>query len=291
MEQQPHNEQSNSTNQISRYQQPGESNISYLPISVTTKGVIDNGYDNKIRDLLRNNPVSLIQNATSVIGEVLTAYCGATTDGTHAGVVSECVALMTHKFSHLGIYEVREAYRLAAIDKIDVDITAYRGVATVYAFGQVMSAYDKLRNSYVAIIEQKKREQQELENQETEKKKKAFELQIMEWFVKSKADKGKSIKSFDDVPFYYFDTLSDAGSINISKEVKFQYMDKATVLLKNKFEINKHSTEKSDREFVRNVNELGAAQAYLIATKGSQAEIISLAKKLLLYDIIKGNLI
>ena len=241
--------------------------------------------------MLRSNPVVLIQNATSVIGEVLTAYCGATTDGTHAGVVSECVALMTHKFSHLGIYEVREAYRLAAIDKIDVDITAYRGVATVYAFGQVMSAYDKLRNSYVYIIEQKKREQEAMDKEESDKKKKAFELQIMEWFVKSKADKGKSVKSFNDVPFYYFDTLTEAGAIDIGKEVKIQYLDKATVLLKNKFEVNNHSTEKSDREFVRNVNELGAAQAYMIATKGSQAEIISLAKKLLLYDIIKGNLI
>lgn len=241
--------------------------------------------------MLRSNPVVLIQNATSIIGEVLTAYCGATTDGTHAGVVSECVALMTHKFSHLGIYEVREAYRLAAIDKIDVNITAYRGVATVYAFGQVMSAYDKLRNSYVYIIEQKKREQEAMDKEESDKKKKAFELQIMEWFIKSKADKGKSIQGFNDIPFYYLDTLTEAGAINIGKDVKLQYLDKATVLLKNKFEVNKHSTDKSDREFVRNVNELGAAQAYMIATKGSQAEIISLAKKLLLYDIIKGNLI
>lgn len=261
---------------------------SYLPISVTTKGAIDYGYDNKIRDVIKRDYVTLIQNATTIIGEMLTAYCGATTDGTHSGVVSECVALLTHKFSHLGVNEIREAYRLASIDKIDVDIRAYRGVATVFAFGQVMTAYDKLRGSYIKILEDKKLEEERLANQENEKKKKDFQLQILEWFVLAKATKGKKLKSVNDIPFYYFDTLVEANAISIDKETKQVYLDRATTLLSESLLTGPISTDKKEREFIRNLKDKSPAEAFMISNKGRQAEIISLAKKLIVYDLIIG---
>lgn len=291
MEQQQHNEQLSSTTQISKYQQPKEQTITFPNISGTTIAVVRNGIENPIRVLIKQNPEQLIRDATTIIGEVLVAYCGATPDGTHSGVVSECVALMTHKFSHLSITEVREAFRLAAVNQIDVNLTAYKGVATVYVFGQVMSAYDELRNPIAYKIRMAQQEQEHQEDkEEVERKRTEFNNMVKDWYSKSVESKGTSIKSLDDVPFYFYDTLYELGLISADVDTKKAYIEKAVILLKHKFEVSTFNLEKEDRNFIRAVSSIGPVQAYFESTKSQKSETISLAKKLFLYDCIKGDI-
>ena len=287
MEQQQHNKQLSSTSQISKYQKPEEQTISFPNISATTIGVIKHAIDIPIRDELRKVPEKLIRDATTIIGEVLVAYCGATSDGTHSGVVSECVALMTHKFAHLSIYEIREAFRLAAVNQIDVNLTAYKGVATVYVFGQVMSAYDELRRPVAHKFKSVPVNTEE-DEKEVERKRNEFNQMVIDWYNKSIESKGASIKSIDDIPFYYYDTLSELGLLKVDIDTKKMYMEKAIILLKNKFQSSITNLDKEDRQFVRSVSEIGPVQAYFASTKSQKSETVSLAKKLYLFDSIKS---
>jgi hypothetical protein len=224
-----------------------------------------------------------------MIGEVLTAYCGATSDGTHSGVVSECVALMTHKFPHLSANEIKEAYRLASIDLIDVNITAYRGVATVYAFGQVMTAYNILRNKALREMmendEVARLEREEKENAESKRKAEEFKLMVSDWYKNQIETKGNTLKGLDDTPFYFYDALVEMEMINPTNEIKYQYMDKSSQYLKDVTA----NPSKQDRDYFRTMNAEGIVSAFNNADIPFKTQIINLAKRMLLMDIIKGR--
>lgn len=276
-----------STEQISKYQ-PQEAKITSFPnISETTVAVIKYAVDNTIKQKLLTAPQILIKDATTIIGEILSAYCGATSDGTHSGVVAECVALMTHKFSHMSIHEIREAFRLAAINEIDVDLTAYKGVATVFVFGQVMSKYDAIRKPVAYKVLRESNDESHIRQHNDLVKKEEFSKMILNWFEESKKTKGRNIKGVNDIPFYYYDALAEDGVITVDIETKRLYLEKALILIKNKFDVM--SLKKQDRVYLQQIDELGTIAAYRSMSRETQSEITSLAKRQYLYDLFTNT--
>ena len=120
---------------------------------------------------VREMPAEMFKQAAgAAIRYVATGYTGAN-DSTPEMVYIECTALLRQKFGSLAPEEVKEAFRLAAANRIDVNMTAYRGVFTVAMFGDVLDAYMKRRNKIIAAIETAKAEAEA----EEEYKRKRFE--------------------------------------------------------------------------------------------------------------------
>lgn len=71
------------------------------------------------------------------------AFCAA--PNTEPETIDECALTIVSHYSHLNVAEIREAFRLASIRQIDVDLSAYHGQFSVRILGGVLSAYDDLR--------------------------------------------------------------------------------------------------------------------------------------------------
>lgn len=217
------------------------------------------------------------------------SYCGANSDGTHAGIFTACASLMVHKYSEMSAEEIREAFRLAASREIEADLTAYKGTATVAIFGGVMAAYKEHRRKYVAeYLRQQERINKERHDQEgAEAKKSEFEKMVVDWFEANKANKGEKIESYNHIPVYYYNTLDDLGFINVNPAAKNAYMSLAaetfSELLKNKQERDVY-----DRAFIKNMDVEGYVYAIQHGARNHKLEITNIAKRLLLEHIIKG---
>jgi len=94
--------------------------------------------------------------AKLVIDYVSTTYCGASEAGTLENTYRECAALFRQKFAGLCTEEIREAFRLAAANRIEANMVAYGGRFTVAMFGDILTAYSNHRAKIVAAIEAEK---------------------------------------------------------------------------------------------------------------------------------------
>ncbi len=252
-----------------------------------------NAQQNKIRDLIisgRYSESDIRSLITAVIGEVMIAYCGANSDGTHIGIFSACAELMAHKYNEMSTDEIREAFRLAAINEIDADIIAYKGVATVAIFGNVMSKYKEFRRKYVAEIlrvkELEDRERRQAEGHD--QRKLEYEQMVIEWFQNALKTKGSSISGFGQIPVYYYNTLDELGMLNIQIDIKKVYYELAIEQYAEVLK-SKDSAEISDKRFIATLTADGFIEAIQNGTKDQKLDVTNLAKRLLLYAIIKGD--
>jgi hypothetical protein len=110
---------------------------------------------------------------------------------------------------------------------------------------------------------------------------------ILNWFEESKITKGRNIKGVNDIPFYYYDALAEDGVITVDIETKRLYLEKALILIKNKFDVM--SLKKQDRVYLQQIDELGAIAAYRSMSRETQSEITSLAKRQYLYDLFTNT--
>ena len=255
--------------------------------------VIANGEDSRVRDLIKSGRYTDFQiqgNLTAVIGEVMIAYCGATSDGTHIGIFNACAELMVHKYNEMSLEEIREAFRLAAINEIDADITAYKGVATVAIFGNVMSKYKDYRRKYVAeILRVKEIEDRERMQEDGHGEKKAqYEQMVIDWFNDALKSKGALITSYGQIPVYYYNTLDELGKLNVDIDIKKVYFELAIEQYAEALKM-KESKEISDKRFIGNLIQNGFKDVLINLEKDKKLDVTNLAKRLLLYAIIKGD--
>jgi len=89
----------------------------------------------------------------AIIHGVATAYTGANVERVDKMVWTESVQLLRHKFAMIGLEEVKEAFRLAAANRLsDVNMVSYAGIFTVAMFGDVLDAYLDYRKHVQAAI-------------------------------------------------------------------------------------------------------------------------------------------
>lgn len=248
-----------------------------------------------VRDLIKSGKHSEAQiqgSLTAVIGEVMIAYCGATSDGTHIGIFNACAELMVHKYSEMSLEEIREAFRLAATNDIDADITAYKGVATVSIFGNVMSKYKEYRRKYVSeILNQKELAERERMQEEGHwQKKLQYEQMVVDWFEDALKTKGSSIDGYGQIPVYYYNTLDELGKLNIDIKTKQIYLQLAIEQYAEVLKM-KESKEKSDRRFIAELMQDGFTDGLINVDRDKKLDVTNLAKRLLLYAIIKGDVV
>ncbi len=113
------------------------------------------------------------------------AYCGAAIVTVPPIVWSECISLLQNQFPNIGIYEIRQAFELAAASKLDVNIVAYRGQFTVDILGKVLSAYSEYRKAIHAALvnEQRKDFEQDLQEERVRRMTNLLEHNQSKWYA------------------------------------------------------------------------------------------------------------
>lgn len=255
--------------------------------------VIANGEGQRIRDLIADPRVpddKLQADITATIGELMISYCGATEDGTHIGIFRTCAELMAHKFSEMSIGEIREAFRLAAVNEIDANLIAYKGVANAVMFGNLMAAYKEHRRKYVAeIVKQQEIEQREkMQSEGHLQRKMQYEAMVVDWFENALKTKGANIKGYNQIPVYYYNTLDELNKLNIPNKTKEIYLQLAIEQYAEMLKA-KENVEKSDRRFISTLMEDGFSEGLANVEKDKKLDVTNLAKRLLLHAIIKGD--
>lgn len=119
-----------------------ESKVSAL-VKAASNGITINSLRNA--DALRCSAVLQLE-----IEDCAAAYCAA--PNTEGETIVEAVRFALSQFGHLNIGEVREAFRLAAAGKIEVDLNAYHGLFSVRILGSVLSAYADYRTQIAREI-------------------------------------------------------------------------------------------------------------------------------------------
>ena len=147
-------------------------------------------------------------------------------------VLDECMEIVISRYGHLGLNEIREAYRMwVAKDLGEMkEAEMYGGVYQARHLGAVLSAYDEKRKSVFAMLHKKADEAkaEHLSKQQHEQRQKEFDG----WFVKEVANKKGSTESWQDVPEYWYKTALRLGMIEINKEEANQTWIKATAVAK-----------------------------------------------------------
>lgn len=79
-----------------------------------------------------------------------TAFCAA--PNTESTTIDECAATILSHYSHFNVAEIREAFRMASIGELDVNMNAYYGLFSVRIVGDILSAYSDHRTQAVRQV-------------------------------------------------------------------------------------------------------------------------------------------
>lgn len=223
---------------------------------------------------------------------MLAAYSGASPDKTNDMIYTECLDLTTNKFNDLSIGEIKEAYRLVADGTLDVDVSAYHGIASVVSYGKVLAAYKDHRNKYLGYLQDEKRKaelkEQEEKSAQDLKKKQEYQDFVLQWFGKNKKNNGANL-SLRDVPWYYYDTLNELKLIEATQTEIASYKEKAMSMYMDNLK-NKTDRTGNERGLLMSLRDLGLNQTMASMNSDMKSVIINSAKSMFLFDLIKkGN--
>jgi hypothetical protein len=140
--------------------------------------------------------------------------------------IAEFTQLVLSEFSHLGVGEIREAFRLVAIGTVKnvekvIDLRAYRDVFTGAVLGDVLRCYDEFRKA--EIVKALQAEQTRLEREESERHTREegeIKRQRNERAIDTRIEQLKEMKEprLDKVRERDYDWLKRRNLIVLSKE-------------------------------------------------------------------------
>lgn len=160
---------------------------------------------------IRRMPVDEFKiSATAAIAALSEAYSGADImKESNRAVYTECARLLRRQFPGLAIAEIHEAFALAAAQKIDADLTAYKGVFTVAMFGAVLTAYVDFRKKIVAELSKTDSDLQ-LQAVEDEKRERfaMYRQHVIDEFARLKL-KNNQIASAENIPLSWAKILTE----------------------------------------------------------------------------------
>lgn len=94
-----------------------------------------------------------------------TTFCAA--PNTESVTIDECAATVLSHYSHFNVSEIREAFRMASVGEIEVNMNAYYGLFSVRVIGEIMSAYNEHRTQAARQVRARMQaEQDAIENQQ-----------------------------------------------------------------------------------------------------------------------------
>ncbi len=161
------------------------------------------------------------------------SYCGASGDDTLSLVWGECADWLRKHYPSLIPDELLEAFRFASSPQCahPVKFAAYSGRFTVEILKQVMAAYMAERNAIHQAIERGLAQMtaEQMERLEEEKNR-AAKAQFLADFLRMKAE--GVVPEFDEIRFWWFDSLMEAGEISFPESEKRELWTQAAQILR-----------------------------------------------------------
>lgn len=193
-----------------------------LPIAVTSRGAVELGLDNPIRNVINTDRVGTIAKLEAMIKEIWEHYCGADPSMLTTPFVKEAKVLILDKFGGLGLNEIREAFRLASVNVIDCNLTAYGGKISLQTIGKCLDKYVEYRKPIASEVIKKRMEQEkEKQTQADIDKKEKYEKEVIAWFMSGK----KATR--EECRFYMLDTLMDKKIVEVDVDFRKQCIAQA----------------------------------------------------------------
>ena len=167
------------------------------------------GYRNQIR----HAPQEVIAGQIMAAISLLAKNYGARAD-IEPEMVKEAVRLVMTQFSHLGVDELKDAYRLWASGQIDAGKGSemYAGQFSAGQLGKVLGAYCEHRKKIIAAYTNLL--DQEREEQEEEARVARMKSQYMSRFRENISRFCESGKGWQDVPAHWYQMLTKLGDLN-----------------------------------------------------------------------------
>ena len=244
------------------------------PQAVTTRGAIELGMTRQIRQLFATDKFTLLNNLDEVIADIWEHYCGAHIDNLNEAFKKEARQLIIDKFGNLGVNEIREAFRLASVNVLNVNLSSYGGKVGLQVIGDCLSKYVEHRRPLAAEIRKAQEQQQQLAQQEADfKKKQEFQEYALHWFETMKG----SVK-LSDCKFYFYDALEAMGKITTTPDKQVAYFKRAKEMIQAELE--------SKKKGLRTLNESHALKQELnaLAQGDAKQRCINRAKELALFE-------
>jgi hypothetical protein len=257
---------------------PIHTNEYQQPQAVTTRGAIEYGHSNQVRQLFTSDKFTLLKKLDEVIADIWEHYCGANIDNLTEAFKKEARQLIIEKFGCLGVNEIREAFRLASVNVLNVNLTSYGGKVGLQVIGDCLSKYIEYRKPIVSEINrEKERLKLEAEKEDQEAKRLEYVNSVINWFNTTKS------APREDCRFYKLDTIQDAGLITLTQNEIKHYIELAKVELERE--------ERETKMSARSVYKMREAQKSLTSIiEGSAKErIIKRAKEIALHTIINDR--
>lgn len=181
-------------------------------------------------------------------------------------LIAEGADFVRSKYGHLGLEEIREAFRLA--NDLQVNLKAYYGTFSLISIGELLDTYTKYRNKVLnqLLDEQKKIDEAKRKEEEKEGRNKEARRDAIEEFnlaVKCK-DELPMYESWASIPQNWYEILLNEGLIEVTPEMKKKVATIAKDRARLEFEscIYSDKTVEVDKAHAKNILKLLAKQEY-----------------------------
>lgn len=147
-------------------------------------------------------------------------------------VLTECIFLVTEKFSHLAIEEIREAYRQYASGEIQAKgAEMYGGEFSASQLGKILTAYtEKRQTTLAAIIRAQSEEAEKQAAIERDAKLRAeFDATFRDRLIAA----SETAKSWQDIPAFWFWACYNRGWLKITVSEAEAILQRARIIAEN----------------------------------------------------------
>lgn len=190
-----------------------------MSLPIDNLQVIVTGHRNKIRDLPPQEAANHLQKSLTYLTKL---YMGVQLSKEDGPLIVEGADFVRTKYSHLGLEEIREAFRLA--NDLQVNLKAYYGTFSLISIGELLDVYTKYRNKVLnqLLDEQKKIDDAKRKEAEKDDKNKEAVQDAIEAFT-------LAVKCKDEMPMYdnwaaipqnWYDILLREKLIEVTPEMK-----------------------------------------------------------------------
>jgi len=200
-----------------------------------TRDVVQNmiiGREYPLRKFSKDDASEPLYLAISACAKI---YCGMNENKSGSDeIIKESCRFVYEMYKWIGIHEIREAFKLAAVNTFEgVDIKAYGGIFSIAMLGDILTGYRQYRNKIILKFEAE--EEKMKDNSESIKGKNAIarakikediELAI----IAVQSDQQPIWETWHDVPANYAEVAVSENFIEVSHDFKSKIWEKSKQL-------------------------------------------------------------
>lgn len=176
-----------------------------------------------------------------------TTFCAA--PNTESATIDECAATILAHYSHFNVAEIREAFRMASVGEIEVNMNAYYGLFSVRVIGEIMSAYNDYRTQAARQVRARMQAQQDAIENERRAEILREKFGTLEEQFQALKERNDKYRRWQDLPGWFCRRLieEDVLKISVSEKGKIWKVSKHWVVNQLGMWLADPNTSREDR--------------------------------------------